>query len=129
MCAGPGGKSAILASFAKANLISFEANEPLAHRAGLVSKALEPIGNFKVSQQDGRVYGRDYTGKFDRVLVDAPCTGLGALRRRPEARWRKRDQDLKELCKLQYELLESAIASTLHVHHMFQRPPPSFIKP
>ena len=46
---------------------------------------------------------------FDRVLVDAPCTGLGALRRRPEARWRRQPSDLPPLTRLQRELLTAAI--------------------
>ncbi|HNP14237.1 MAG TPA: rRNA cytosine-C5-methyltransferase, partial [Mycobacterium sp.] len=49
---------------------------------------------------------------FDRVLVDAPCTGLGALRRRPEARWRRTPGDVPRLAKLQRELLAAAIALT-----------------
>jgi 16S rRNA (cytosine967-C5)-methyltransferase len=48
-------------------------------------------------------------GAFDRVLVDAPCTGLGALRRRPEARWRRTAQDLDALVPLQTRLLASAL--------------------
>ncbi|MDO9455693.1 MAG: rRNA cytosine-C5-methyltransferase, partial [Nocardioides sp.] len=48
-------------------------------------------------------------GTFDRVLVDAPCTGLGALRRRPESRWRRRPDDLLELVLLQRALLGSAL--------------------
>lgn len=48
-------------------------------------------------------------GAFDRILLDAPCTGLGALRRRPEARWRKSPDDLKELTALQRGLLRSAL--------------------
>ena len=50
-------------------------------------------------------------GTFDRVLVDVPCSGLGALRRRPEARWRKSEADLKELGVLQRDLLRSALAA------------------
>ncbi|KWX10967.1 hypothetical protein TR74_00490, partial [Carbonactinospora thermoautotrophica] len=49
------------------------------------------------------------TGVFDRVLLDAPCTGLGALRRRPEVRWRRRPEDVPELARLQRELLRSAL--------------------
>ena len=49
---------------------------------------------------------------FDRVLVDVPCTGLGALRRRPEARWRRGPADVPGLVKLQRELLASAIELT-----------------
>jgi 16S rRNA (cytosine967-C5)-methyltransferase len=45
---------------------------------------------------------------FDRILVDAPCSGLGALRRRPEARWRKKPEDLPQLTALQGELLDAA---------------------
>jgi 16S rRNA (cytosine967-C5)-methyltransferase len=59
--------------------------------------------------------GRDVPerpGGFDRVLVDAPCTGLGALRRRPEARWRRRADDLAELTALQRELLAAALRLT-----------------
>jgi 16S rRNA (cytosine967-C5)-methyltransferase len=55
---------------------------------------------------DGREI--DETG-FDRVLVDAPCTGLGALRRRPEARWRRQPADLPPLTRLQRELLSAAV--------------------
>jgi 16S rRNA (cytosine967-C5)-methyltransferase len=46
---------------------------------------------------------------YDRILIDAPCTGLGALRRRPEARWRRTPQDLKELVKIQKELLNAGL--------------------
>ncbi len=61
---------------------------------------------------DGRVVGEDEPGRYDRVLVDAPCTGLGALRRRPEARWRRSPADLADLGRLQRELLASAIDAT-----------------
>ena len=61
---------------------------------------------------DGRTIGEDEPGRYDRVLVDAPCTGLGALRRRPEARWRRTTADLADLGKLQRELLASAIDAT-----------------
>jgi 16S rRNA (cytosine967-C5)-methyltransferase len=50
-------------------------------------------------------------GSFDRVLLDAPCTGLGALRRRPEVRWRRTPEDVAPLVELQLELLASALAS------------------
>ena len=50
-------------------------------------------------------------GSFDRVLLDAPCTGLGALRRRPEVRWRRTPDDVPPLVELQTELLASALAS------------------
>ena len=57
--------------------------------------------------------GRDFAAfgeKYDRILIDAPCSGLGALRRRPEARWRRTLNDLKELLPLQRELIDSAFA-------------------
>src|SRR5262249_32942806 len=61
----------------------------------------------EVLRVDGREPGIE--PGFDRVLVDAPCTGLGALRRRPEARWRRSPGDIPGLVKLQRELLASAI--------------------
>ena len=63
-----------------------------------------------VVRVDGRETGLE--PGFDRVLVDAPCTGLGALRRRPEARWRREPSDVPVLAKLQRELLAAAIALT-----------------
>jgi 16S rRNA (cytosine967-C5)-methyltransferase len=63
-----------------------------------------------VLRADGRQ--TDLEPGFDRVLVDAPCTGLGALRRRPEARWRRQPSDVPVLAKLQRELVAAAIALT-----------------
>lgn len=109
LCAGPGGKAAILAAEAKLAGAHFFANEVAPHRAKLVRQALSKIDpDVEVSVADGRSFAPEYSGKFDRIMLDAPCTGLGALRRRPEARWRKQPKDVAELTALQQELIESA---------------------
>jgi 16S rRNA (cytosine967-C5)-methyltransferase len=107
MCAGPGGKAAILAAVSLTSGQRFVANEVSDHRAQLVTNALKPLGSFEVWISDGRAVGQS-SEKFSRILLDAPCTGLGALRRRPESRWRRSVDDLADLVKLQRELIESA---------------------
>ena len=108
LCAGPGGKTAVLAAEALASGAHLEANEVSHARAGLVRQAVSGVPlDVPVSEQDGRT--RAGSGAYDRILVDAPCTGLGALRRRPEARWRKSPADVPELTQLQGELLGAAI--------------------
>lgn len=120
LCSGPGGKTAFLASWALGDAARVNAVEPAPHRAKLVRNATRGLP-VTVHEGDGRklaeLDGLDIpaaaegTG-FDRVLVDAPCTGLGALRRRPEARWRKTPADIAELVSLQRDLLRSALAVT-----------------
>ena len=110
MCAGPGGKAALLAAEAAAAGVTLVANEILPVRAELVRSALAAIPDPpQVLVQDGTTIGQTLPEQFDRILIDAPCTGLGALRRRPEARWRKQPKDVAELQKLQARLLESGI--------------------
>lgn len=110
LCAGPGGKTALLAAIARTHDVTLEANEVVPARAGLVRKALLAVpGEITVHESDGRALTAAHKGTFDRILVDAPCTGLGALRRRPEARWRKTPADVAELVPLQEELLAGAI--------------------
>jgi len=110
LCAGPGGKTAVLAAEALAGGAALEANEPVPARAALVRDSIAAVPlEVPVSEEDGRVRATDAPQSYDRILVDAPCTGLGALRRRPEARWRKQAADLPELTALQGELLDAAI--------------------
>ncbi|MCK1797803.1 rRNA cytosine-C5-methyltransferase [Streptomyces sp. XM4193] len=111
-CAGPGGKAALLAALAAERGASLLAAEKQPHRAGLVARALAGgPGDHGVVTVDGtRPAWRP--GTFDRVLVDVPCTGLGALRRRPEARWRRRPEDLDGFAPLQRGLLTEALRST-----------------
>ncbi len=108
MCAGPGGKAALLAALASQSGAKLVANEVQEHRAKLVDQALRPFNDVEITVLDGRTIGDLTPEKYDRIIVDAPCSGLGALRRRPEARWRKSSEDLKTLTQLQFELLESA---------------------
>ncbi|MFM2373319.1 MAG: hypothetical protein RJA75_215 [Actinomycetota bacterium] len=108
MCAGPGGKAALLAALANQSSARLVANEVQEHRAKLVESALRPFEGVEVTVTDGRTIGELSPETYDRIIVDAPCSGLGALRRRPEARWRKSAEDLKTLTQLQFELVESA---------------------
>ncbi len=134
MCAGPGGKARLLQGLAWSAGARLAAADVHPHRAALVKAALArsgpgapraprsprgpsaladpagPAGSAAVLVADGRrPPWRD--GGFDRVLVDVPCSGLGALRRRPEARWRKSETDLPALAELQGALLRSALAA------------------
>ncbi|MDQ0634432.1 16S rRNA (cytosine967-C5)-methyltransferase [Arthrobacter pascens] len=111
LCAGPGGKAALLGALANASGATLLANEPAPHRAKLVSQALSavPRNVWRVRTGDGRDVGSEQPKSFDRVLVDVPCSGLGALRRRPESRWRRTPKDLADLGPLQRDLLRSAI--------------------
>lgn len=113
MCAGPGGKAALLGALAREQGATLLANEPAPHRAKLVRQALAAVPHevWHVRTGDGRDVGTEMPESFDRVLVDAPCTGLGALRRRPESRWRRTPKDLTDLGPLQRELLKSALAA------------------
>ncbi len=112
LCAGPGGKAAVLAAEALAGGATLIANELVPARAELVRNALKVFADPpQVLVQDGRQVGAVLAGQFDRILLDAPCTGLGALRRRPEARWRKQPSDVPALHQLQAELLESAVSA------------------
>ncbi|UTT71134.1 rRNA small subunit methyltransferase B [Arthrobacter sp. DNA4] len=113
LCAGPGGKAALLGALAHQRGATLLANEPAPHRAKLVSQALSavPHGSWQVRTGDGREVGGEQPGRYDRVLVDVPCTGLGALRRRPESRWRRSPKDIADLGPLQRELLASALAA------------------
>jgi 16S rRNA (cytosine967-C5)-methyltransferase len=107
LCAGPGGKAALMLAVAKQRFVAFEANEVSAHRAKLVQQALDPISDVKVTIGDGRNVAQE-GARFSRILLDAPCTGLGALRRRPESRWRKKATDIPELSKLQRDLFKAS---------------------
>ncbi|MFH9074912.1 RsmB/NOP family class I SAM-dependent RNA methyltransferase [Streptomyces alboflavus] len=110
-CAGPGGKAAMLAGLAAERGAVLLAAEKQPHRARLVGQALAGNpGPYQVVAADGtRPPWRP--GSFDRVLMDVPCTGLGALRRRPEARWRRRPEDLEGFAPLQRALLRTALES------------------
>jgi len=109
LCAGPGGKAALLGSLAAGRGARLVAVEVTPHRATLVEQAVRGLP-VQVVCADGRDVGPD-AGTYDRVLVDAPCTGLGSLRRRPESRWRRQPADLPPLTKLQRELLTAALTA------------------
>lgn len=108
LCAGPGGKAALLGALAAQRGAHLVANEVQPHRAELVRRGLRALPDVEVTVHDGRE-GPWEPGSFDRVLVDAPCTGLGALRRRPESRWRRTPEDLASLVPLQRALLRRAV--------------------
>ena len=121
LCAGPGGKAGLLAALAQQEGADFVANEVSEHRAELVRSTVSALAGraeesghtLEVRVGDGCEIGRAEPDTYTRVLVDAPCTGLGALRRRPEARWRRDQGDLATLGPLQRGLLESALNATV----------------
>jgi 16S rRNA (cytosine967-C5)-methyltransferase len=108
MCAGPGGKAALLAGLASARGARLLAVERQPHRARLVEHAVAETADVIVADGTSPAWA---AASFDRVLVDVPCSGLGALRRRPEARWRRTDADVQALHPQQVALLRSALTA------------------
>ncbi len=105
LCAGPGGKAALLSAIAKSARVEFSANEISEVRAKLVRQVVQGAEVTTIDARDLSTLGR----KYGAILADVPCTGLGALRRRPEVRWRRTIADLKSLVVLQEEIIDAAI--------------------
>ncbi len=116
MCSGPGGKSALIQAVLAPSGSQLTAIEKAPHRADLVRQALAPFAGGatppRVLTGDAGVVMAEDGQVYDRVLLDAPCSGLGALRRRPESRWRKNASDFHQLVALQRELLSVAFENT-----------------
>ena len=122
LCAGPGGKARLLSGLAAgagARLLAAEVRE---HRARMVRSAVAPATSASGADRAGLTSSGDVIVAdgtrpawqlvaFDRVIADVPCSGLGALRRRPEARWRRTPDDVRALGGLQRDLLRSALDS------------------
>ena len=108
LCAGPGGKAGLLSALAAQRDARLLAADVQPHRAGLVQRAVDARAGVVAADGTNPAWR---PGSFDRVLVDAPCTGLGALRRRPEARWRRGPEAVAELGPLQRGLLATALES------------------
>jgi 16S rRNA (cytosine967-C5)-methyltransferase len=112
MCAGPGGKTAVLAAEALVAGASVHALEKVPHRVELVrdsTRAITALGGTVLQVRQGDA--RSLKGRYSHILLDAPCSGLGALRRRPEARWAKSADQIEDLATLQAELLESGLGA------------------
>jgi len=106
-CAAPGGKARIMAERnPTASIIALELHE---HRARLLRK-LVPAANVQVLTADAREFRPE--DLFDRVLVDAPCSGTGTLARNPEIKWRLQPEDLSDLHTHQLDILQSAMKLT-----------------
>lgn len=110
LCAGPGGKTAVLASVAGSRRI--DAVDVSEHRSKLVADSTHAFSNVRTHTADGVEYAQAHPQEYSRVLVDVPCSGLGALRRRPEARFRRQPSDIGTLGGVQRDLLKRAIGAT-----------------
>jgi 16S rRNA (cytosine967-C5)-methyltransferase len=108
LCAGPGGKARLLAGLAAERGAVVVAADVHEHRARLAAQAVRATGAGRAVTADGTAPAWR-PAAFDRVLADVPCSGLGSLRRRPEARWRRGPADIAALGELQRALLVSAI--------------------
>ena len=106
LCAGPGGKARLLSGLAAGGGARLLAADVRLHRARLVRAAVTAETGVVVADGTAPAWR---PASFDRVIADVPCSGLGALRRRPEARWRKSPADVARLAGLQRRLLGSAL--------------------
>ncbi|MBP7784515.1 MAG: 16S rRNA (cytosine(967)-C(5))-methyltransferase RsmB [Firmicutes bacterium] len=110
-CAAPGGKATHIAELARdeARVVACDVS---ARRVALIRESARRLGlrSVEAIERDARELPAEWAGKADAVLVDAPCTGLGVLARRADARWRKEPGDVARLTRLQAEILSAAAA-------------------
>lgn len=106
LCAAPGGKTTHLAALMK-NEGKIKAFDLFAHKIDLIKENAQRLGIqiIDAELQNSLNLPESLYNTFDRVLADVPCSGLGVLRRKPDARWHKQEKDLQELPELQYQLL------------------------
>lgn len=107
-CSSPGGKTTYMAEIMK-NKGKIEALDIHEHRTKLVEDAANRLGIniIKVHLQDATKFNKEYEEKFDKVLLDVPCLGIGVLKRKPDIKWQRKVEDIKKITKIQTEILNT----------------------
>lgn len=107
-CSSPGGKTTYIAEIVENNA-QIEAWDIHEHRIKLVEQTAKRLGNsiIETRVQDATKYNEKYFEKFDKILLDVPCLGLGVLKRKPDIKWQRKPEDIKEIVKVQYEILNN----------------------
>ena len=107
-CSSPGGKTTYIGEIVE-NDASIEAWDIHEHRVKLVEQTAKRLGitNIKTKVQDATEYKEEYFEKFDKILLDVPCLGLGVLRRKPDIKWQRKKEDIEEITDIQYKILSN----------------------
>ena len=107
-CSAPGGKTTYMAEIMK-NTGNIKAWDVYEHRINLINENANRLGlkNINTSINDASIYNEAYKEKFDKILLDVPCLGIGVIRRKPDIKWQRKQEDVYEISKLQYKILET----------------------
>ena len=107
-CSSPGGKTTYMAELMqdKGKIIAWDLHS---HRVQLVEKNAKRLGIhiIKTECQDAMIYKEEYKDKFDKILLDVPCLGIGVLKRKPDIKWKRKAEDIKEITQIQQNILET----------------------
>ncbi len=107
-CSSPGGKTTYLAELMK-NEGNIEAWDIHEHRTKLVEQNAKRLGIkiIRTKVEDASIYKEEYKNKFDKILLDVPCLGIGVLRRKPDIKWQKNSEDIDNISKIQFNILNT----------------------
>ena len=110
LCAAPGTKTSYIGEYTK-NKADIIANDISKDKLPLIKENIDRLGleNIELTSFDASIFKKEYENAFDYVLVDAPCSGLGVMGRKPEIRYNRTMEDIKNLAKLQRDILDQAI--------------------
>ena len=107
-CSSPGGKTTYMAELMKdkGKIIAWDLHP---HRVKLVEENANRLGihMIKAECQDATVYKEEYKEKFDKILLDVPCLGIGVLKRKPDIKWKRKQEDILEITQIQQEILQT----------------------
>ena len=107
-CSSPGGKTTYLAEIMKdkGEVIAFDIHP---HRVKLVEQVSKRLNlkSIKTDVKDSSIYDKKYKEKFDKILLDVPCLGLGVLKRKPDIKWQRKKEDIEEISKIQKQILDT----------------------
>lgn len=109
VCSAPGGKATHLAQLMN-NKGAIVARDIYTHKIGLIDESVKRLGIdiIKTEVFDAITFDKKHEGQVDKVLVDAPCTGLGIIRRKPDIKWRRKKEDKDKIIKLQKKILSTS---------------------
>lgn len=110
LCAAPGSKTIAMATLSPTS--SLVANDLSPYKTDRIKENISRFGlsNIETSVQDAGAFNQEWVDAFDVVLVDAPCSGLGLLRKKPDIRWNRREEDLPSLACLQEKIVDNAMS-------------------